>query len=413
MPYIDGLPDAPTVTGNDLVPVAQSSTGAPGTGITRSATLTQILQLGSGPITGPGSSVSGNLVAWNGTSGHVIADAGYTISTAMQPVVEAASVAAAAVAMEVLPLTGGTVSGPLTLTATGTAFTVNNNATISATLTVGFLVVAATEGAAGLITASGGVKFPDGNTQLQAFLGDFAPAFSGLVIQVTSGAAVTIAANSASLANSSNQSVIVRAVALTLATGTVGANGIDTGAPGANTWLNVFIINGTSGTAGLLSLSGTAPALPAGYTFFARFGAVRVNATPALEGTLQAGRRVQYLVGGANITALPMIASGASGSVTVPTWTAKAVTNFVPPTASAIRLVMFNDTTGTDTVMCAPNNSYGAANSSTNVPPLTMDTSSSSPKTLMGELLLESANIYYAATGGLTGLQCFGWEDNL
>ena len=56
-----------------------------------------------------------------------------------------------------------------------------------------------------------------------------------------------------------------------------GANGLDTGAEAASTWYYVFVIyNATTATvAGLLSLSATAPTMPAGYTYKALVGVVR------------------------------------------------------------------------------------------------------------------------------------------
>lgn len=58
-----------------------------------------------------------------------------------------------------------------------------------------------------------------------------------------------------------------------------GVNGLDTGAPANNTWYAVFVITNALGTlvASLLSLSGTAPTLPGGYTNFRRVGWVRRN----------------------------------------------------------------------------------------------------------------------------------------
>lgn len=58
-----------------------------------------------------------------------------------------------------------------------------------------------------------------------------------------------------------------------------GANGLDTGAPANSTWYAVFVITNSTGSliAALLSLSGTAPTMPGGYTLFRRVGWVRRN----------------------------------------------------------------------------------------------------------------------------------------
>jgi hypothetical protein len=57
---------------------------------------------------------------------------------------------------------------------------------------------------------------------------------------------------------------------------TSGANGLDTGSASADEWYAVHVIGGKEvPTAGLLSLSGTAPTLPTGYTAFRRVGWAR------------------------------------------------------------------------------------------------------------------------------------------
>lgn len=44
-----------------------------------------------------------------------------------------------------------------------------------------------------------------------------------------------------------------------------GINGLDTGAEAADTWYSVWLVAGATGVGGLLSVSSTAPTLPAGY----------------------------------------------------------------------------------------------------------------------------------------------------
>lgn len=53
-----------------------------------------------------------------------------------------------------------------------------------------------------------------------------------------------------------------------------GAGGLDTGSEASSTWYYIWAINNGSTTKGLLSLSGTAPTLPGGYTFKALVGRV-------------------------------------------------------------------------------------------------------------------------------------------
>ncbi len=53
-----------------------------------------------------------------------------------------------------------------------------------------------------------------------------------------------------------------------------GAGGLDTGAEASNTMYYLFLIDGTSGTEALLSLSSTSPTMPSGYTYKRRVGEV-------------------------------------------------------------------------------------------------------------------------------------------
>ena len=264
---------------------------------------------------------------------------------------------------------------------------------------------------------AGGITFGDTTQQVTAATGGVAPSPSGLVISATSSTAISVTATALTVINSSGATKNLLAFSESIATGTAGAGGLDTGSLAQAKVYNVFAIYGTGGTAAMLSLSATAPTLPSGYTYFSRLGAVvTANGSAVLLGTLQKGRKAQYLVGGANLSALPAIATGASGSVSAPTWTAVNVTSgtqpLVPPTAASIRVLLVNATGGTDTVMLAPNNSYGASGSISNPPPLVMDTSGA-PKNMLGEFVLESVDVYYAATGGNTGAFVLGWEDNL
>lgn len=69
---------------------------------------------------------------------------------------------------------------------------------------------------------------------------------------------------------------ILRGVAVTADIAVTGANGFDTGVPPVDVWIYIWIIHNptTAGTAGLLSVSGTLPTSPAGYTHRALVGAI-------------------------------------------------------------------------------------------------------------------------------------------
>ncbi len=96
MPYIDGLPTTTTLAPTDLLVACQGSTGAPGTGVDRSV-----------PVSVFQGAVSG-VSTFNARTGAVTLQAadvntalGYSVSTAMQPVVSSASIASALKALSI------------------------------------------------------------------------------------------------------------------------------------------------------------------------------------------------------------------------------------------------------------------------------------------------------------------------
>lgn len=234
-------------------------------------------------------------------------------------------------------------------------------------------------------------------------------------LKITNGATansqVALTADEILLENGSNAFLTVRSVNLTINTGTAGANGLDTGTVAASVWYSVWVISNGTTTAGLISTSATNPTLPSGYTYKARLGWVRTDASGNLMRTLQLGRKAQYVVtAGSNTTALPVLISGAQGSFTTPTWVAASINSAVPATASTIRLIASNPATG-GSMAAAPNNSYGAYNSTTNPPPLVLGTNGFATNVAV-EFTLESTNIYYAGAANCS-MWCLGWEDNI
>ena len=260
---------------------------------------------------------------------------------------------------------------------------------------------------AALNSAAGGwVILNQGASSASA--GSVQGAFKNLKVQATSNTAVVITANQIAASDGSSSFTTIFSASLTIATGTVGANGIDTGAISSSTWYYVFAIYNvnTSTAAGLISLSATAPTLPSGYTQFARLGTVRTDGSAFLLRTLQYGRRAQYVVG-TDPTAMPLMLNG---SATTSAWTAISTANFVPATASEI--IITGLTTSVGKIAVAPNGNYGAPSSTTNSPPLQDDTGTA-VAFIFGALLLESASIYYYTGHANTYIWCGGWVDNL
>jgi hypothetical protein len=239
-------------------------------------------------------------------------------------------------------------------------------------------------------------------------------AFKNLTVSVPSNTTVQVTADAVVLSDGTNYA---RALSInaTAATGTVGPNGLDAGPIQPSTWYAVWVIQNTStlATAVLLSTSASAPAMPGGYAKNARVGYVITDPTASpgslLKKTLQRGRRVQYVnTNSAPNAGLPIMASGVHGTAGVGTLFAVAVSPFVPPTASSLRAVLSNGNLNSVSTALAPNNSYGTIGSSN--PPV-FGMTSFTP--LTGEIMLESANIYYYGDGATAAAQCLGWDDNL
>jgi len=240
---------------------------------------------------------------------------------------------------------------------------------------------------------------------------------------------IAVSADQAMLQTSGGGSARVSSVSVTINLTTNGANGLDSGSVAEATWYSIWIIYNGSTIAGLASTSSSSPTLPSGYIYYARFGWVRTQPSSTnLQATLQYGRRAQYVVG-TQTTALPVMASNATGNPFTPTWTAVSVSNYVPTTASVIHGVFYMNS-GSTTVtaaaaaIVAPNNSYTGVASGSVPPPLAImipasvdygGTSEATTASAQFSFMLESTNIYWAAGGSAVqpSLSCLGWDDNI
>lgn len=218
--------------------------------------------------------------------------------------------------------------------------------------------------------------------------------------------------------DSSGVSARLSAVSVSPSLSASGANGLDTGTSAASTWYSVWVIYNpaTTTTAGLFSLSSTAPTMPSGYTMKARVGWVRSDATGNKYPLkfFQYGNRSQWSVAsGSNLTSRRQMATGVAGNISTPTWVAVAVGLFVPPTASSIDVSMNSGAAVGIQGIVAENNQYGAFSSNTNPPRMrTFGTTSEVSIGVNSSIVLESTNIYWASSGAMN-LYCDGWSDNL
>lgn len=242
-------------------------------------------------------------------------------------------------------------------------------------------------------------------------------AFKNLQASATGlSALIPITADEIIVESASNAYETLRAVNVSINSATVGANGLDTGVLAASTWYATFVIwNGVT-KAGLISLSATAPTLPAGYTHVARTGSIYTDSTANKYplGFTQKGNRVRYkVVAGSNLTDMRQMAAGATTG-----WAAIATGAFVPPTASEISLSIAGGISASDYTTVAPNSSYPApsntAGTGTAYPIYSSaGGAASSAHSGISDLMLESSNIYYGAVGANAKLFCLGYIDNL
>lgn len=124
----------------------------------------------------------------------------------------------------------------------------------------------------------------------------------------------------------------VGAFAFTIDITASGVNGLDTGTEAANTWYHIWLIFDGTNARGLLSTSSTAPTMPTGYTHRCYLGAIYNDASSNFRRISQSAGRVRY-------TTLPIIHDGATTSG----MNSIAVTAFFPPTALRMIVTIAGD----------------------------------------------------------------------
>lgn len=258
-------------------------------------------------------------------------------------------------------------------------------------------------------------------TAADASTDGIAGSFSNLKASTTgTNATVTVTADAVCVKNSTGQQKVLTGVALAINSAAVGANGLDAGVLAANTWYSKWVIYNpaTQAVAGLLSLSATAPTMPAGFTHKARTGWARTDGTANKYPLAfrQSGRLVEYFVAaGSNTTSYRQLAAGVQGSPAAsPTWVAVSVSAATPPTAAAIKVMMDVPPLASQSVV-APSSAHGGwvGGASTNPPAIGAAASGSFGAMGQANILLQSTNIYYASNNSAGSLWCQGWEDNL
>ena len=160
--------------------------------------------------------------------------------------------------------------------------------------------------------------------------GNSLAAHEGLVCSNPTVSTVDIDADAILVKSSLGNSIRIMNVNLTVDITASGTNGLDTGSEAASTWYHYFVIFNidTLVTAGLFSISATAPTLPAGFTFFGMVGAIRNEADSDFRSTIQVGDIV-------SIQFLSVLTNGTSTSSPA---ASVDLTNAIPPTAIKARI---------------------------------------------------------------------------
>jgi hypothetical protein len=150
------------------------------------------------------------------------------------------------------------------------------------------------------------------------------------IVSASTGTTSAISFDEAILKSANGRLIKLGSNSFTLTPASSGVNGLDTGSLAAN-WYNVYIINNGNTTASLISLSTTAPTLPAGYSYFALVGAIQVVSTGPtnLLGSIQIDNRVTTQDYGA--LAVPGVAATTGG-----VFQTLSLVTFVPSIAKTI-----------------------------------------------------------------------------
>ena len=236
--------------------------------------------------------------------------------------------------------------------------------------------------------------------------------FKNLSAAWASGTSVSLAADEMTLQTAGNLPYLASAVALTISGAATGANGLDAGSLAANTWYYLYVISNGSAVAGLLSASGTAPALPGGYAYRSgAVGAVLTDGGGVFVGFRQKGRKVQPLVG-VNLGALPQVCAGVQGTYGS-SYAAVSVAGVVPTAVcSLVKFLYSAVANATYNMAVSPNASYGHGGASATNPPFFGNPYGGVTAAVPFEMMLESASVYVESQAN-AALLVQGWELNI
>lgn len=224
------------------------------------------------------------------------------------------------------------------------------------------------------------------------------PSSNRLVISYPGGTkTLTATANYIQMVSAMNGSPqTASSVSLTINGATTGANGLDTGTLATNGQYYIWSISNGTTTAGLISLSPTAPVMPSGYTYKARIGANFTNGSGNFIQGNQIGARFAYFQP-------PLVASG-TGTI--------SLVLTIPATSDIVTMLAQANLpgSGSEAISIRPNASF--------IPILVAGTTSAGiSQSSYGDMIVTGSNpqIFVVVTGGSgsASANVVGWVDSI
>jgi hypothetical protein len=306
----------------------------------------------SSGVTGPVSSVDGDITLFNGVTGAIIKDSGIKTSTdgtlsgnsdTLIPTQKAVKTYADTMVTKTTTVNGHALSGNISVTTTDLSL---QNA-ISGPASNTDLYIPQWDGTDSKLIKNGVML--DTNTGLvgnsdtriatqkatKTYVDTSIAAISSpevninatqLKVITSSVTQLTITADEIILETAARATKRVYGVSETVAITTSGTNGLDTGSEAVSTWYYVYIINNGTTTNALLSAS-TSPTLPSGYTYKALVSTVYNNSSGNFVSYVQYNKNIYY-------NSASTILSGAYNTV----YTSIALGIYVPPNAIAAKI---------------------------------------------------------------------------
>ena len=254
-------------------------------------------------------------------------------------------------------------------------------------------------------------------TSLLSLLGQQQPSLGGasaLVITnnvTTPNTSIDVSADYVVMISAIPTPIFRAGVSFTINTTTTGCNALDIGTRSGNTWYNIWALDNGTTTCGVASLSATAPALPGGYTYAVRLGAMRTDVSGNFFRSIQRGNRSQY-----NGSTGPRQVSTSSAASA----TAQSLSNFVPPTATGARISLWaGSMLNNGSAIAIGSVTFASLNIAQNAYQANLgggQVVQAVAQSVWADVIFDAAQEYYfQASGSVASIdhRCHGWTDKV